>query len=324
MSPSLFAAGRALEDSALRKILLEEMLVRRADGRFGLEKHNLNDDVVSEKIQRFLRGHKGLLNITSDWPVVMEKFEVPVLPINGGAFTSPSSTWSIFFTNLPVEVKQKLESAIANVGRVQQIGSDLTPYVGTAWFVRENLMVTNAHVAEAFAYFYSPYKFKNSGALAGIVDMKAERGQTAKDVMRVKAARFMQKGEDVDVAFMEMDLQGSTRAPLTLSSSIAQKGDLVAVIGYPTRDQDGTDQGMAQKIFGNEYDFKRISLGWIVSANDSFITHNCQTLRGNSGSPLISLTTGEVLGIHLGGDFLQMNVAMPVAKIKNALRIASL
>ena len=41
------------------------------------------------------------------------------------------------------------------------------------------------------------------------------------------------------------------------------------------------------------------------------ITHDCSTLGGNSGSVLLDLQTGEAVGLHFAGLYLQDNFAVP-------------
>ena len=42
----------------------------------------------------------------------------------------------------------------------------------------------------------------------------------------------------------------------------------------------------------------------------SAMTHDCSTLAGNSGSAVLDVTTGEVVGLHFKGITLQANGAM--------------
>ena len=40
------------------------------------------------------------------------------------------------------------------------------------------------------------------------------------------------------------------------------------------------------------------------------ITHDCSTLGGNSGSAVIDLATGHVIGLHFAGAYLKANYAV--------------
>jgi endonuclease G len=46
------------------------------------------------------------------------------------------------------------------------------------------------------------------------------------------------------------------------------------------------------------------------AGDDAAFDHDCSTLGGNSGSPIVSLKTGYVVGVHREGFFLERNVAV--------------
>ena len=52
--------------------------------------------------------------------------------------------------------------------------------------------------------------------------------------------------------------------------------------------------------------------------DESYIYHDCTTLKGNSGSPLINLDNGELVGIHFYGHN-DNNIAVHVDEIQKAL-----
>ena len=41
--------------------------------------------------------------------------------------------------------------------------------------------------------------------------------------------------------------------------------------------------------------------------------HDASTLGGNSGSAVIDLETGEAVGLHFAGSYLQANYAVPAS-----------
>ena len=48
--------------------------------------------------------------------------------------------------------------------------------------------------------------------------------------------------------------------------------------------------------------------------------HDCSTLGGNSGSVVLSLETGEAVGLHFAGRFLEANFAVPSTRRRRAAR----
>jgi len=58
------------------------------------------------------------------------------------------------------------------------------------------------------------------------------------------------------------------------------------------------------------------------------MTHDSSTLGGNSGSAIIDVRTGEVIGLHFGlhfaGLYLQANYAVPTYELARDRRVAGL
>ncbi|HCU2052994.1 TPA: trypsin-like peptidase domain-containing protein, partial [Pseudomonas aeruginosa] len=94
----------------------------------------------------------------------------------------------------------------------------------------------------------------------------------------------------------------------------------VAVVGYPARDS-RNDAGAMEDIFGNIYDVKRFAPGEVVGLpHDAwYLTHDCSTLGGNSGSAVLSIDGGEVVGLHFGGQFRKTNYAVKASVIRSLL-----
>ena len=45
------------------------------------------------------------------------------------------------------------------------------------------------------------------------------------------------------------------------------------------------------------------------------VLHDCSTLGGNSGSVVLDLATGQAVGLHFAGRFLEANYAVPAAVV---------
>ncbi|WP_315816255.1 hypothetical protein [Paraflavitalea speifideaquila] len=64
---------------------------------------------------------------------------------------------------------------------------------------------------------------------------------------------------------------------------------------------------------------KRLAPGKITNVTPTRIFHNCSTLGGCSGSAVIDLNTGNAVGLHFAGRFLQSNYAVPTALLAQKL-----
>jgi Trypsin-like peptidase domain len=86
----------------------------------------------------------------------------------------------------------------------------------------------------------------------------------------------------------------------------------VYVVGYPALDTRRNEPAPIRRIFADIFDVKRLQPGRTVgySTEYSAIQHDCSTLGGNSGSPVVDLETNQVIGLHFGGRYGVGNYAV--------------
>jgi endonuclease G, mitochondrial len=88
---------------------------------------------------------------------------------------------------------------------------------------------------------------------------------------------------------------------------------LVAIIGYPS--ERISDAELHAFIEGESMDEKNFSPGFLRSSVADTFKHDCSTLRGNSGSVIVDLTTGKAIGLHFGARS-SMNKAYTIKALK--------
>jgi endonuclease G len=86
---------------------------------------------------------------------------------------------------------------------------------------------------------------------------------------------------------------------------------MVGTLGYPYKDD--RNPLFVDAIYQNKYGVKRGAVGELIAARGDSIFHDCSTLGGNSGSPVMALETGAVVGLHFTGDFMYRNGAVAAA-----------
>jgi endonuclease G len=222
--------------------------------------------------------------------------------------------------------EQALRRAIPCVGRVE-IRDHRLDYVGTGWMLDEDILVTNRHVAELFAAARGGgFSFMSDGdgrLLRVRVDFLREHERAGARRLDVAAVLFMESPGDArpDMALVRL-ARGADGlpAPIELDDAAVRYDGDVAVIGYPAEDH-RNDLFAMREIFGRTYGVKRLSPGKVagVRGDGVVFAHDCSTLGGNSGSPVINLATGRACGLHFAGAYMRENYAVSAAALKQRL-----
>ncbi|MBB4615378.1 DNA/RNA non-specific endonuclease [Novosphingobium taihuense] len=223
------------------------------------------------------------------------------------------------------------EALLPSVGRVEFRNYDMA-WGGTGWVVAHDgadlLVVTNRHVAKLVARrtFDGSGVFMRSpaGPLYGSsIDFGEEVtsviGDTSRTV-KVTSIDYIADDLEADVALLRVGAPALTPTPLDLADREAAYGDLVALIGYPAYDS-RNDAAAQSRYFRDLYDVKRVAPGRVTQAlgGDSLLSHDCTSLGGNSGSPLIALADRKVVGLHFAGLYGKRNSAVGVGTLKKLL-----
>ena len=211
------------------------------------------------------------------------------------------------------------------IGRIDVTNFD-SDFVGTAWVVDDGLVVTNRHVASLFSEASGAgFKFKLGFDARSPIDVKIdfleEFGSSALDEVPVERIVWVAPDSGPDVAFLKLAPKATPvgRIKLTLAGGTPRAKLPVAVIGYPASDSRFSDQELATKIFGGVFDKKRVAVGNLLGIGENVLTHSCSTLGGNSGSPVIDIGTGEVVGLHYRGVEFIENDAVPAPVLRRCL-----
>lgn len=261
-------------------------------------------------LEKLIRRDRHALLIQND---TWERFDVPawIGPLEGA--------------------RARVEQAILAVGRVEYVVGDRGMHLGSGWLVAPNLVVTNRHVADEFAYQKSDgsYAFRThpgtSKKYRARIDFKEESGVDAVKEFAVKNVLYIAPEDGPDVAILEIAPVGTEGqaqpSPLALFDGAAEDGQLIAVIGYPAEDPYEKDQDLMAELFGGEYSVKRLSPGTVMRnpTKTGLFEHDCATLGGSSGSAVIDLATGAVLGLHFSGVSGESNWAVHASEVSNAL-----
>jgi len=236
----------------------------------------------------------------------------PALFIQGGDFFGAPPLWHGLNDH-----RDAIRSSIAGVGRVDLTGHDGLDWVGTGFLAGPDAIITNRHVAAAFARS-GPDGWRFSPGLSASLDFNHEQG--AIEPLSFALTGIVGVHEQCDLAVLAIaPVGGAGQAlPSPLPIATSAPGTVtdrpVYVVGYPGWDGTRNDAAEMHRIFSGVYEVKRLQPGLITSAPDGSrtFTHDCSTLGGNSGSPVIDLATHQVVGLHFGGAYLAANDAIPL------------
>ncbi|WP_298326997.1 DNA/RNA non-specific endonuclease [Asticcacaulis sp.] len=243
----------------------------------------------------------------------------PSVLITDGTYHIHHKLWT--HLNAPA-VKAMLSNAIQSVGRIELPDHPSLPYGGTGFVVGPSLLMTNRHVAEIFTRGIGIKGLTIvSGQTAG-VDFLAENGNPNRRYLQVR--RVVMIHPYWDMALLEVEIPQGSLPHLTMSLLSEEEcvGREVAVVGYPAFDS-RNPADVQSRVFDGIYDVKRLMPG-VVSGKESIVSygnrvgalgHDSSTLGGASGSALIDVQTGLVLGLHFAGIYMISNYAVPACQL---------
>jgi hypothetical protein len=272
-----------------------------------------------------LHGAAGLRKISAGHPGEVTDAEVigleaiillegrPALLIKGGDFLGVPERWQILTTQ-----RDAIRTSIARVGRIEVTGHPKLVWVGTGFLAGPGIVVTARHVARAFARLAPDRGWRFRTGMGASIDLNREQDATEQSEFTITGIVGLH--DRYDLAALAVTQTGGNGqappAPLPVATVApgAVRDRTVYVVGYPAWDGTRNDAEHMREIFGGVYDVKRLQPGLVTSWPDGtyVLTHDCSTLGGNSGSPVIDLETHQVIGVHYGGAYLAANNAVPL------------
>ncbi len=224
-----------------------------------------------------------------------------------------------------VRARDQIHRAVLASGRVEVQNHPTFDWIGTGWLVREDIIVTNRHVAQEFARRQgTQFRFRQGTlgrTMRASVDFLEEVGRTDDRTFQLRQVLHIESDTGPDMALLRVQQTGALRlaAPIALSPHAVIARQQVATIGYPARDSRIPDLDLMEDIFGDVFEKKRLAPGQVIRTTNRELLHDCSTLGGNSGSVVLDLESGQAVGLHFAGRFLEANFAVPAALVQQRL-----
>ena len=188
--------------------------------------------------------------------------------------------------------------------------------VGTGFVVsyERDLLVTNKHVLSDLSS--GSLKLQKGQA---VVSFRREYDTTPEeDPVNIIGVEDVSQTLDIALLKLEKTAFSDGRKAIPLSSEPAAEDASVVAVGYPC--DDGRNPLFVKPLFGEIFGLKRAAPGLIVGENTDHYFHDCSTLGGNSGSPLLSMKDASLVGLHHEGKFTYRNEAIKTSLVKDFLQ----
>jgi endonuclease G len=202
-----------------------------------------------------------------------------------------------------------------SIGRIDRISlnGDADVTIGTGFVVsyEQDLLVTNRHVLDDLS--------RGTRALQkGQAAVRFKREfMSAPDEKPVPILGVVAVSPSLDIALLKLEKTppADGRQPLSFSPEPASREAPVVAVGYPCYDE--RNPVFIGPIFGENFGVKRAAPGLVTGLGPEGLYHDCSTLGGNSGSPLLSMKSAEVVGLHHEGRFMYRNEAISAALVQD-------
>ncbi|MGP6087271.1 trypsin-like peptidase domain-containing protein [Antarctobacter jejuensis] len=208
------------------------------------------------------------------------------------------------YNNEPIST-YSAKSVFATIGRSVgrlDVATDVQVFPCTAFLVEEDLLMTNHHCVPGIL------DHPRAGASA-IIGVRFIAGYTREGVTEGTRSFLVnpvpvETNKDLDYTLLRIigDKPGREFGVLRLASRVPEANDPYWIIGHP--------MGEAQRISREKCRANAPAM------SEGRLLHTCDTLPGNSGSPVIDATSQQVIGLHnAGSDRNKINYGIPMARI---------
>lgn len=243
------------------------------------------------------------------------------LPVLRGTYAPATSIWR---AKLEAQ-RAHIERAIPCVGRLERTEGNIERVEGTGWRVRDDVVVTNRHVAKGLLESIEKQTarlridfLEEDGSNGDPGEDEPERGSE----FRVLDVPYMAPEPEIDLAFVRIEPRtGAERAVIALGDD-PRVGMDVCAIGYPAVRDTVYDAVYHRDyffdIFGSLLGVKRVSPGTVTTIDGGRVSHDCSTAGGSSGSVVLDLATGKAIALNYG-EGGRVNHAVPVSIVRQRL-----
>jgi len=252
--------------------------------------------------------------------VILQDGLRPAYDIQDDSYENMPPVWQLLNDR-----RSAIKPLIRGIGRLDLVGHPIKRNVGTGFICGERILMTNRHVADEFvscpgdgsALIFNP-------GITANLDLKQEVNNLNTQILKIASPITIL--ENWDIAIFEFQQLPNSIPPLSLAIAPPKELDtgMAVVVGYPLLDPESNLLQQLQ-IFRSVFAKKRLMPGRLkgLITTTSYgrtveaLGHDCTTLGGNSGSAVIDVKLGAVVGVHFAGQYLVSNYAVPTWELAN-------
>ncbi len=176
--------------------------------------------------------------------------------------------------------------------------------VGTGFLIEPHILLTNCHVLDVLSMGHRELE-------RGQAVVHFKQDQTVPDEDPVPISGVVCYDQELDAAALRIDaIAQDGRRPVEFDSVPPSVGEAVVAIGYPFPDSERNPLFVDVAFDDRRFGVKRAAPGETLGSEGALLYHDCTTLGGSSGSPLLSMATGRLVGLHRKGSFANRNEAI--------------
>ncbi|MEA2903275.1 MAG: serine protease Do [Alphaproteobacteria bacterium] len=229
------------------------------------------------------------------------------LPDQGGHNLYPAElkdSWSAF--------RDLVKPLVPSIGRVED---RKFKHVGTGFLVADGVLATNRHVLGVLSF---GAEVLTPGAARVVFKQEIDSSNDRVDIVSIDGVAAVHP--KLDMVLLTVAKLG--RPAVEMDPAGATETTKVVAIGYPGKDPVNNPLFLSG-VFGNDFGVKRAALGEVLDGTETpSLFHDCSTTQGNSGSPIFSMSSGKVAGIHRAGHFMYRNEAVDAQELRKFVQSA--
>ena len=212
--------------------------------------------------------------------------------------------WSAF--------RNLVKPLLPSIGRVE---TKAGKHVGTGFLVADGVLATNRHVLGALTF---GSEVLAPGAARVVFKQEIDSVTIPADIVAIAGVAAIHP--KLDMVLLTVAKLG--RPVVEMEPVSVTEATRVATIGYPAEDPVNNPLFLSG-VFGGRFGVKRAALGEVLDGTEApSLFHDCSTTQGNSGSPIFSLSSGKVAGIHRAGYFMYRNEAVDAQELRKFVQAA--